>query len=140
VIADITEIEVAYAAGIFDGEGCIHIAPYRKRGRPYHRLMVAVTNTDFPLLDWLHARWGGHLGKPLLTNRHRPCKIWALSEGYAYPFLNAVYPYLIVKRRQAELALQFMNARSPGTHGRRPDDAATGRRAELHRQLQALRR
>lgn len=81
--SEVTELEAAYAAGIFDGDGCIHSAPYRKRGRPYHRLVVAVTNTDFHLLDWLHARWGGHLGKPLLRSGCRPCKILMLSEGYS---------------------------------------------------------
>src|ERR1700736_2301656 len=101
--------EVAYTAGFFDGEGCVNIARYLKRGRPYHTLAVIFTNTDFQALEWLQRRWGGNLSKPIQFNaRHRPYRDLRLSAGPALPLLQAMLPYLIVKKSQGEIALAFI--------------------------------
>ncbi len=136
---DVPELEAAYAAGIFDGEGCVHIAPYLARGRPYHRLFLAVANTDFAVLDWLHFRWGGHVSKTKCRPRCSPIRMWSLTEGGGKPFLEAVLPYLLIKKEQAELALLFTQTKSANTHGRKSDPEAVGRRAELHRRFRELR-
>src|SRR5438128_2397093 len=89
--------EVAYTAGFFDGEGCVNIARYLKRGRPYHILAIIFTNTNFQVLEWLHQRWGGNLIRQVVRGnpRHRPCGYLRLSPGPARPLLIAMLPYLI---------------------------------------------
>jgi hypothetical protein len=51
-----TVAEIAYLAGIIDGEGCIYIGNFscnKKTGVPYYQTNIQVTNTDKKLIDWL---------------------------------------------------------------------------------------
>ena len=130
-------VEAAYAAGLFDGEGCVHIAPYVKRGRDYHRLYVILTNTYLPVLKWAQSRWGGYLQQVEATTlRHRVAFHLRFTEGYAEPFLKCILPYLIIKKAQAQIGLAFIAAKSANRHGRLGDAAAVSKRADLYDQLQ----
>lgn len=131
--ATVPSHEVAYTAGFFDGEGCVNIARYLQRGRPYHTLAIIFTNTDFQVLDWLQRRWGGILSKPTkpLDDRHRSSRHLRFSAGPARPLLLAMLPYLIIKKSQVEIALEFIEARSANHGGRQGDPVATARRAAL---------
>ena len=123
--------EVAYTAGFFDGEGCVSIARYLKRGRPYHTLAIIFTNTDFRALGWLQERWGGNIFKPTqLDGRRRPYGHLRFSAGPARPLLQAMLPYLIIKKSQVEIALEFIESRSVN-RGRQGDPVATRKRAAL---------
>lgn len=124
--------EVAYTAGFFDGEGCVNIARYLKRGRPYHTLAIIFTNTDFQVLAWLQQRWGGNVFQPTqLDGRRRPYGHLRLSAGPARPLLQAMLPFLIVKKSQVEIALEFIDSRSANHGGRQGDPVATAKRAAL---------
>jgi hypothetical protein len=128
---------VAYTAGFFDGEGCVNIARYLQRGRPYHTLAIIFTNTDFDVLEWLHQRWGGYLTRPVVraNSRWRPYRSLHLSAGPAGPLLRAMLPYLIVKKSEVEIALQFIEAKSDNRRGRKRDPAALAKRADLAARL-----
>jgi hypothetical protein len=137
VYAPVTDAEAAYAAGLFDGEGCIHIAPYVKRGRDYHRLYVIITNTYLPVVKWAQSRWGGYLQQVEASpQRNKAAFHLRFCEGYAEPFLRAILPYLIVKKAQAQIGLAFIAARSAKHGGRSGDPAAVRQRADLYKQLQ----
>ena len=45
--------DLAYLAGIVDGEGCITITENMKGGRNYYRLVLDITNTSYDLMQWL---------------------------------------------------------------------------------------
>ena len=131
-VADVPSDEVAYTAGFFDGEGCVSIARYLQRGRPYHTLAIIFTNTDFQVLDWLHQRWGGYLSKPTQQDpRWRSSRHLRLSAGPALPLLRAMLPYLIIKKSQVEIALEFIDSKSANRGGRQGDPAAIAKRAAL---------
>jgi hypothetical protein len=100
----------AYTAGIIDGEGCIQIKRIRaNNGKTYHGLAVAVTNTDRSLLEWLAATWNAVSVTPNPTSgiRDKPQWIVRWHGSVARELLEAIRPYLIVKRRQADLAISF---------------------------------
>jgi len=124
--------EVAYTAGFFDGEGCVNIVRYLQRGRSYHTLQIVFTNTDFQALEWLRQRWGGYLSKPTQPSnpRHRSSRHLRMSAGPARPLLVAMLPYLIIKKSQVEIALEFIEAKSCN-RGRRGDPVALAKRAAL---------
>jgi len=115
-MAELTVAEVAYAAGILDGEGCICITKQRsdrhhKRGYEM-KLLVSIGNTDFSLLEWLRARFGGSIYSYSKSgNGRKPIGQWHLDSRKAIPFLKAVLPYLVIKQAQAELALDFQVGR-----------------------------
>ena len=102
--------ELAYIAGIVDGEGYIGIsADHRKRDpdRPCWRLRVSVTNTSEWLVQYLKFSVGGGVIVLKSDKRLRPCYQWQIGYGKAAEFLKLILPYLQLKRPQAEIAIKF---------------------------------
>lgn len=107
----ITEVEIAYAAGFFDGEGCVQLY-MRPSGRTKNCLRCALSayGTDPAPLYWLQERWGGRIRwddepKRLATGR-RPVGRWVIFSNEAEIFARDILPYLIVKRSQMDLWLE----------------------------------
>lgn len=114
-----TPWEVAYWAGIFDGEGSVIIylgkdmrpRRYGPCDREWYRLRATVTNTCLRLLEAMKKSWGGHiLKKPLRSSRHRQTWVWIAVTQQAAAFLSAVLPYLIVKASEARIGLALNEA------------------------------
>jgi hypothetical protein len=118
----ITETDLAYAAGIIDGEGSIvaHVAE-----GPYgHQTMahVSVPNTNLELVEWFRATFGGKV-RPL-KNRNKRCKTiyqWMISsKDEIKEFLILVQPYLKVKYEHAKFMLILVE--NIGYRGIREED------------------
>jgi len=111
--------DLAYIAGIVDGEGYIGIqsdGKKAKHGKQNLRLRVTVTNTSEWLCQYLKFSFGG--GKITLRTRspnHRPCWQWQLEYQKAADFLRLILPYLHLKKPQAELAIKFQEAKGRST-------------------------
>jgi hypothetical protein len=134
--------QLAYAAGLFDGEGTVQISrPTAKRPRE-HRLRIAVTMTHEPTVRWLADTFGGTargVMAPSVSGRgRRPRWEWAVQAVAAARFLAAVRPWLITKAEAADLALAFQHRLKPGqgTNGRRQTAVSEVRAREaLRRRL-----
>ena len=105
-----TEI-LAYTAGIIDGEGSIHIyrtsVPDYRTGFNY-QLRVNVGNTQEWLCQWLKMQFGGSVSSFAGGKAHwKRAYIWQLKANQIIPFLKMIMPYLQLKQRQAEIALEF---------------------------------
>ena len=102
----------AYAAGIIDGEGCI--SARMQLGRSII-VSVRVANTKFPLLEWLQERFGGHIwvqGRTEEQNKKwAKTWVWEVAAKQAQPFLEGVTPYLVLKAKQAYVALEAISTR-----------------------------
>ena len=106
-----------YLAGLFDGEGCIHISRtvcrlgIENRKMPEYRLVVQITNTDIGLMKWLIKNAGGRFRELIYKNpkpNWRPCYVWMPSgKKNKEKFLLGILPYLVVKREQTLLGLEF---------------------------------
>lgn len=105
--------DLAYTAGIMDGEGCIHIRRQwdkRYKGCYKYTMMVYLTSTDEWLPRWLQLAWGGSVS---LNDRRKenpkwkPAYQWSIASKKALEFLLAILPYLILKKPQAEIAIAF---------------------------------
>lgn len=101
---------LGYAAGVVDCDGSIWVTRYiRKSGKFAYRLRLNVTNTRRPLLVWFSDYFGGG---SITSNRRKErawktCYCWAISGERAVVFLELVLPYLVIKRKQAMLGLEF---------------------------------
>ena len=121
----ITVAEWAYAAALMDGEGSFsitHGTGKSKAGKPYPLFdsKVMISNTSVPLMTWLVETFGGtyyeavkHVSKKARENGQKSMKIcyrW-IANKYALQesFTRGIYPYLIIKKRQAEVALEFLS-------------------------------
>jgi hypothetical protein len=97
---------IIWAAGFFDGEGCISIIRnVVRRGRPVEHYFLQITafqNVREPL-DVLHALFGGSV-KPRDNGW-----IWSLSGHSTVTALKELSPFLLVKKAQAEAAILFQS-------------------------------
>jgi hypothetical protein len=134
------EVQVAYAAGFFDGEGHIRIQSHSKRGS-YMLSVSAVQATPYPLPLFVEL-FGGTMKKRLLNYRgtKRALFTWQTSSACAERALREMMPFLIVKRDEAEVALRFRATFRP-QHGERSKNSPEVElaREEMMRLLQSMR-
>ena len=106
--------KLAYLAGFFDGEGCISITKGKNHlGNIQYSLRVIVSNTN----DYVLQLYKFSFGERIQKRKHnkpewRDCYAWELSSNRAYDFLKCVYPYLALKKPQADLAFEFQKNQS----------------------------
>lgn len=128
-----SEIDRAWLAAMFDGEGCIGIRrfhSYRKEKQQAYQdgfvVYTVVTNNDIELLDRCVELTG--LGKTALKQSagatdgrgivsRRDSHGWRQEANGAVDVIRAVYPYLIAKRKQAGIAytLDLLNKNGHGS-------------------------
>ena len=105
-------IELAWAAGFYDGEGSTGVERRRQapgRGQPYVGLVVEVTQVDErPLRRFAAAVGVGRINlRPRRGNR-QPQWRWRAAGGAARRALRALWPYLSEPKR--EQALRALDA------------------------------
>lgn len=103
----------SYLAGIFDGEGTVYIGLMTDKRRTF--LKVGITNTDLNLMKWLVTFFGGAYRSEARGNYRLIYRWGPKGKKNREKFLLGVLPYLIIKREQVLLALEFdrMNCSDP---------------------------
>lgn len=101
-----TDSELAYLAGIIDGEGCLSL---NRSARNRFTTQLYIGSTDPRLVHWLYPRFGGTVAlRPSpLPLRHKPLWRWLIGGADLEALLTATLPYLVIKREQANLILEF---------------------------------
>lgn len=107
-----TETDLAYVAGLFNGEGNINMAKARaKSGATRYTLHIRITNSDLPLIEDVHSLLGGVISRrsrTSLTRRPLYDVIWCSTS--AQEILKLLLPYLkSIKRREAVIAIGFQD-------------------------------
>ena len=94
-----------YAAGFMDGEGCINVSSCRTS--TYIRVLIVNTNRE--VLELFQQRWGGDIKQNKQQKAHwKVSYTWRVSYAACQQFLKDVYPFLVVKKKQAEAAFTFL--------------------------------
>lgn len=89
---------LAYLAGLLDGEGNIS----SQEGKWW----VAITNSYRPVIDWLLTFGGKDRAMKRYKPAHSPCWHWRIhAQQDVLAFLEAVAPYMIIKRDLAECVI-----------------------------------
>jgi hypothetical protein len=102
-------MQKAWSAGIIDGEGCIHIGKRTGKNRKGFQLRVLVGNTDPKMILELKSIWGGWTG-PCSKDKREGRKSawqWIITDTPASKVLEEILPFLICKKEQATLAIEF---------------------------------
>lgn len=101
------EIEKTWLAGLVDGEGTITILRHRVKGRnkALFRPLLCITNSNLEILQRCKAITGvGEIYQQKRQELHyRQVHRWMVSDGKAVSIILEIRPYLIAKRRQAEI-------------------------------------
>ena len=102
---------LAYVAGLIDGEGCIHLDTPRRTYRA--RVSVGMTKPALPLLESLKEEWGGTLYRLRpATERWAEAWTWHLTGAPATDLLQVIRPFLRLKGAQADAALEVEQIRA----------------------------
>jgi hypothetical protein len=141
--------EAGYIAGILDGEGTLSMSYYKgavdSYGRKYRSfsLTCRVTNTSKALIEWL-VKTSGY-GKikllPIPPSRtgfpYKPQWSWLLSANGCRDILPHIYPHLIIKKRQAEIFIDWFKNIS-GKRGKRMNDNVFQYKLKILKELHTL--
>lgn len=108
-------MEWAYIAGIIDGEGCLTILCRRRKERvPTLEPVLRIVNTNREALDKIGAFLGGWVTTQHIPKRPNEHTLYVLSatgrENIKWILENCL-PFLIIKRNQAIVLLQFVTRR-----------------------------
>jgi len=128
----VSKLTIQYVAGLFDGEGCVNIYQTKKgvkKDRIGYELTATIYNTYFEIIKRLKETFGGY---GLTRKRERvrngenwkTSYEWKLSCSKAKDFLKKLLPYLIIKKEQAKIAIEFQELRERKKYrfGRNPKE------------------
>jgi len=99
--------KLAYFGGIIDSEGTVGFILNKRRSQEKVAPRLKVGNTDYKLITWLTSEIGGRVYKNK-NGRRKPCYEWFVSGVQNIrPLLEAILPYLVIKRDKAKEVLKF---------------------------------
>lgn len=109
-----TEVQLAYLAGIIDGEGSIYIGNFSRT--PIGKILsyqtnITISNCDKILIEWLSNVFGGPMSEytPNQTpkNSRKKVYLWRASGERLTHLCILVLPYLVIKKRQCEIMIEM---------------------------------
>lgn len=109
----VTKTELAYIAGIIDGEGTITLMRHHSNQTPSPEISVA--NTSLRLLQHLKKTIGSGviIRKKIYSKKHTPSYTWTLRSNAALELMKAVLPWLLIKDKRAQLILKDYKRLTP---------------------------
>ncbi len=110
-----TKTELAYLAGLFDGEGSIFITKKVKGlSVPRHCLIVDLAMCNEYIPNLLKFNFGGSVHVRIAKDEnHRMSWQWRATTREALHFIEIILPYLRLKRNEAELGIAFQKSLHP---------------------------
>jgi hypothetical protein len=113
-----TDLELSYLAGFFDGEGCIVLhksRPRKKEHNPTYYAEACVASVDKQSVMLFKLHFGGNVYlRKAQTRTTRPIWAWQISAKQSINFFEVILPYLRLKKEQATIAFMFQKKQSYG--------------------------
>lgn len=112
--------QLAYIAGLFDGEGgiCVYPSNYVPRknadyGASRYLIMVSFRMCNEDIIRWLHSQLEGSRFQTFKPRKKEWSMIYECSwtGEKAVEFLKLIYPYLRVKKQQAAWLFKFLEVK-----------------------------
>lgn len=116
-----TEQELAYFAGIIDGEGCIS---FRIEWSGKYLLRIHFSHTSKELIDWMIKRFPSRYWLKKTPSNWRQRYDWLLNTSVQDAILPRILPYMVVKKAHIELAIEYRKTimkRKTGTYRITPE-------------------
>lgn len=143
------ELFLAWAAGFFDGEGCVmvELSKSEKCAFGYRTsLHATVTQTSIECLKKFEENFGGSIKTYEFTcpnsSRWAVQYTWVVRNENAIKFLKAIHKYCVVKKEQIAVAIEYPmyaeNGKKFGNVNKMPEDIWQ-KRLEIRTNLQDIR-
>lgn len=108
------DTELAYLAGLIDGEGTIYIGNHSKNpknGIPYYQTLLKVTSTNKIVIDWLKDKFGGWIStytpKQTPLNSRRQPYSWNITGSEMENLFSLTLQFLIIKKEECKIMLKM---------------------------------
>lgn len=132
------KVKLVYTASIIDGEGCIYIS---KKMNERYQLVVNVVNTSKELIDFFFKNFKGNVRVGKKKENQNQFWIWEITNYKdTINFLEQIIPYLLIKREQGELALQFAKQRENIMNFAREKRCYTKEQIQIYHKLKRLKK
>jgi len=96
----------AYMAGLMDTDGCIGIY-VENPVHPKYSWHISFTNKCKPVVEWVSEVFGGTVKK--VTKDSEDYWTWKPQGAeHANRFIQQVYPFLTIKKKEADLVIQYL--------------------------------
>ena len=97
-----------YIAGFFDGEGMVRLNKALIKDQIYYSLQTVIVNTDIRPLIQMQSKYGGTIAaRKKGKEHHKIAYRWRLTTNDAENFLRKIYKFIIVKKEQVDIALEY---------------------------------
>jgi hypothetical protein len=99
---------IAYVAGLFDGEGYVDIysASTSKASKSISLMLrVVISQKDGAIMNWLENNFGGHVR--MEKRKENWIYRWDIRSQAAKQFLQLILPFLKIKTEQVKMAIEF---------------------------------
>jgi hypothetical protein len=104
--------DLAYIAGIIDGEGGFCVSKINNGYRSY----ICISNTDIKLMKYLQKNLKGSLRVQQRKIHHKPVYRLYLNPNAVRKIIDSLIPYLLVKKEQAILVKKVLNISASVKH------------------------
>ena len=113
--------DIAYIAGLFDGEGCVSYKQYNrqrehnKKPYPTWQIRVEIAMTDKAVIEWLHETLGfGWSAEKKYHTKPKYKRQWRWCCGYrdALIFAKLLWPFAQVKLHKLEQIINHYEPRA----------------------------
>jgi len=131
----VEDVDLARLAAFVDGEGSIALYRNNKKSAGCsYALELSVSNTDIRLVQWIKETFGfGFVRTNIKPQRWRTLYQWECYSRQAEEVLRAIYPFLIIKREQADLVFDFLKLVMPVGTNRISEENCKQRLTLVHR-------
>ena len=101
--------QLAYLAGLFDGEGSVGIYEFKKPNKNSNwQFKVEIANTDWRIMQWLLDNVGGIVHENTRSKSHwSKAYSWHVQGKNSEIFCQLIKPYTIIKTNQIDACLYF---------------------------------
>lgn len=136
-LEELKDLEIAYIAGLIDGEGCISIV---FTSRKLYMPSVQVIMTGQPVLEWLANRLNVKCSKlnRKLAEHHKTQYEVRLNGRRAVWLCMLMEPYLKEKHRQAQIVIEFGETYQTGYDSRSISSDTFDKRQQLKERMHQL--
>lgn len=133
-----TEVELAWAAGLFDGEGCIQIAKQTAGKNVNHTLVLSLAMVDTATVAAFQTIVRCGTIRKYANGKARPLYTWRIWNTEAVKVLQKLYPHLVTKVAQAQVGINFQRMKN-ANKGKRLTVETLEEREECKRRLTDLK-
>lgn len=104
-----TNIELSYLAGVIDSDGSITIVIHKRSAHSRtHSIILQISQCDRQAVQLAYKLFGGYFYiRKSRSNRRRSIIAWRTTDKGAVPALQALSPFLRIKKKQATIALRL---------------------------------